>query len=343
MTITALQATWFMLVGVLFTGFAILDGFDLGVGFWHLRAKGDDERRSLLNAVGPVWDGNEVWLLTGGGALFAAFPPVYASVFSGFYLALMLVVLMLITRAVSLEFRSKLESPSWRRIWDGAFSVSSTVAALLFGVALGNVLRGILLDAQGNYTGTFLDLLNPYALLIGVLGLAMLAFHGANFAALKTGGELAARARRWSIGAGIAYAALFVVAAATTLATQPHLLENFGATPVLWAIPALALGAIVAGLLFAQRGRAGRAFLASAVSIAAQLGLVGAGLFPRLVPALGDPALSLTAANSSSSEKTLGVMLVLALVGMPFVLGYTVWAYRAFRGKVDVSHEANHY
>ena len=343
MTITALQATWFMLVGVLLTGFAILDGFDLGVGFWHLRAKGDAERRTLLNAVGPVCDCNEVWLLTGGGAIFAAFPPVYASVFSGFYLAMMLVVLMLITRAVSLEFRSKVESPSWRKLWDGAFSVSSTVAGLLFGVALGNVLRGITLDQGGNYTGTFLGLLNPYALLIGVLGLAMLAFHGANYAALKTDGELHSRARRWSTGAGIAYLVLFLAAVGTTIGTQPHLLENFSSTPILWAIPVIALCAIVAGLLFGRRGLPGRAFLASAISIAAQMGLAGAGLFPRLVPALGDPALSLTAANSSSSEKTLGVMLVLALVGMPIVLGYTIWAYRAFKGKVDVTNEANHY
>jgi cytochrome d ubiquinol oxidase subunit II len=343
MTITALQVTWFMLVGVLLTGFAILDGFDLGVGFWHLRARGDAERRTLLRTVGPVWDGNEVWLLTGGGAIFAAFPPVYASVFSGFYLAMMLVVLMLITRAVSLEFRSKVEAPGWRKVWDAAFSISSTVAGLLFGVALGNVLRGIPLDAAGNYTGTFLGLLNPYALLIGVLGLAMLAFHGANWAALKCDGELGARARRWAFGAGVVYAVLFGVAAAVTVATQPHLLENYAALPVLWAIPVLALAAIVAGLLFGKRGLPGRAFLASAVSIAAQLGLAGAGLFPRLVPALGDPALTLTAANSSSSEKTLGVMLVLALVGMPIVLGYTIWAYRAFRGKVNVAEETNHY
>jgi cytochrome d ubiquinol oxidase subunit II len=250
---------------------------------------------------------------------------------------------MLITRAVSLEFRSKVEGPGWRKLWDGAFSVSSTVAALLFGVALGNVLRGIPLDVDGNYTGTFFGLLNPYALLIGLLGLAMIAFHGANFAVIKTDGALHDRARGWSRIAGIAYLVLFLAAVGATLGTQPHLLENYSALPVLWVIPVVALAAIVAGLLFGRRGQPGRAFLASAVSVAAQFGLVGSGLFPRLVPALNDPALTLTAANSSSSEKTLGVMLVLALVGMPIVLGYTIWAYRAFKGKVNIADESNHY
>jgi cytochrome d ubiquinol oxidase subunit II len=190
---TALQVIWFFLLGVLFVGYAILDGFDLGVGFWHLGAKGDDERRAMLNAVGPVWDGNEVWLLTAGGALFGAFPAVYASVFSGFYLALMLVLLVLMARAISFEFRSQVQSPGWRGAWDVVFSVSSTVAILLFGVALGNILRGITLDPAGNYTGTFFGLLNPYALMIGVLGLAMLAFHGALYMVIKGSGELEER------------------------------------------------------------------------------------------------------------------------------------------------------
>ena len=190
-----LQTTWFLLVGVLLAGYTILDGFDLGVGTLHLfLAKDDRERRTSLNSIGPVWDGNEVWLLTGGGALFAAFPPVYATVFSGFYLALMLLLVALIVRAVSLEFRSKEASPRWRQGWDVAFAVSSALPALLFGVALGNVLRGVPLDADGEYAGTFFTLLNPFALVVGLGGLAMFVMQGACWLNLKTEGAMKARA-----------------------------------------------------------------------------------------------------------------------------------------------------
>ncbi len=340
---TTLQVIWFLLVGVLLTGFAILDGFDLGVGFWHLGAKGDKERRTLLNAVGPVWDGNEVWLLTGGGALFAAFPPVYASVFSGFYLAMMLVLLALISRAVSLEFRSKEESKTWRSTWDTVFSVASITASLLFGVALGNILRGIPLNGAGDYTGTFFGLLNPYAIMIGVVGVAMLAFHGANFIALKAPGDLGERARRWASIAGPIYLALFVVASVVTIVSQNHLLENFAAVPILWAIPVLALACVVASLLLSKKNQLKKAFLLSSLSIAGMMGITGASLFPRLVPALGALELSLTAANSSSSELTLKTMLILTIIGMPLVLGYTIWVYKAFGGKVDINSESNHY
>ncbi len=336
---TAYQVIWFVLVGVLLTVFAVLDGFDLGVGFWHLRAKGDEQRRTLLNAVGPVWDGNEVWLLTGGGALFAAFPPVYATVFSGFYLALMLLLLALITRAVAPEFRSQLPSPAWRQAWDVAFSVSSVVAGLLLAVALGNILRGIPLDADTNYAGSFLDLLNPYALLIGLLGLAMLAFHGALYIVLKAPGELESRARSWARGAGVAYLALYFAATAATIFTQPQLLENYEKLFVLWALPVLAPVAMGAGLLFNARGRAGLAFASSSTSIVVLMLTCGAGLFPALVPALGEPERSLTLMNASSSELTLKVMLLLTVLVLPLVLGYTFWAYRAFAGKVDLGHD----
>ncbi|MHC4421757.1 MAG: cytochrome d ubiquinol oxidase subunit II [Planctomycetota bacterium] len=340
---TELQVIWFVLLGVLFVGYAILDGFDLGVGFWHLRAKGDDERRAMLNAVGPVWDGNEVWLLTAGGVLFGAFPAVYASVFSGFYLALMLLLLALMARAISFEFRSQTESPGWRGAWDVVFSVSSSVAILLFGVALGNILRGVPLDASGNYLGSFLTLLNPYALMIGVLGLAMLAFQGALYMVIKGSGELEARARGWAAAAGYLYLALFVVAAVVSVATQAHLLENYRAVAVLWTIPVLVLAFIAGAIVLHRRGQAGRAFLCSSLSIAVIWGLVGAGLFPRLVPALGAPGLSLTLANASSGESTLKAMLIIALFGMPLVIGYTAWVYWAFKGKVDPSHESSHY
>jgi cytochrome d ubiquinol oxidase subunit II len=339
---TELQVTWFFLVGLLLTVFAILDGFDLGVGFWHLWTRRDEDRRTLLTAIGPVWDGNEVWLLTGGGALFAAFPPVYATVFSGFYLAMMLVLLALILRAVSPEFRTKAQTPGERRVWDTTFALGSIVAGLLLGVALGNILRGIPLDAAGEYAGTFWGLLNPFALLVGVMGLAMLAFQGALFIVLKAGGELAARARRWAAGAGSVYLLLTLVAMAVTLGTQRHLLANYGRVAALWAIPLLTLFFIVVGLIFNRRGQAARAFTFSSLSIFSVMAMVGAGLFPRLVPALGAPELSLTAANASSSELTLKSMLILALIGVPIVLAYTIWVYRAFGGKVDLSRDAHY-
>ena len=340
---TSLQVIWFCLLGVLFIGYAVLDGFDLGVGFWHLRAKGDDERRTMLNSVGPVWDGNEVWLLSAGGVLFGAFPPVYASVFSGFYLALMLVLLGLMARAISFEFRSQDESSRWRNAWDVVFSLSSVVATLLFGIALGNILRGIPLDSSGNFTGSFWTLLNPYALMIGILGLAMIAFQGALYTVIKASGDLESRARDWAQNAGYIYLALFLVASVVTIATQVHLLENYRDVVVLWVVPALVLAFIVGAIVFHRRGEAGRAFLNSSLSIAAIWCLVGSGLFPRLVPALDAPELSLTLANASSGDLTLKTMLVIALLGMPVVIGYTIWVYWAFKGKVDLGRESSHY
>ena len=333
---TTLQVVWFLLIGVLLVGYAILDGFDLGAGFWHLFSKGDGERRAIMNSVGPVWDGNEVWLLTGAGAIFAAFPPVYATVFSGFYMAMMLLLLALIGRAVAFEFRSKVESPAWRKAWDVTFALGSTGAALLFGVAVGNVLRGIPLDVHGNFTGTFLGLLNPYALLTGLLGVAMVATQGGLYLVMKTEGALHDRAIGWSLKASVVYIALYLVAAVWTVTSHPHLMESYAAAPVLWVLPALALAGMVAALLLTRRGSDGKAFLASSVGIAALLGTSGAGLFPRWVPALGDLDRSLTVWTSSSSELTLKTMLVLALIGMPIVIGYTIFIYRTFRGKVVV-------
>jgi cytochrome d ubiquinol oxidase subunit II len=335
---SGLQVVWFLLVGLLLTVYAILDGFDLGVGFWYLRTKKEKEKGILRAAIGPVWDGNEVWLLTGGGALFAAFPPVYATVFSGFYLALILVLVALIFRAVSLEMRDKVDSASWKRAWDLAFGIGSTVAALLLGVALGNILRGVPLDAGGRFAGTFLGLLNPYALLVGLLGLAMMLTHGALYIVLKSDGDLAARARAQAARSSLVYLVLYIMATLFTVATQPQLLDNFKAHPLLWLIPTLALVTVVATAILSRRESAGRAFIASSLSIAALMGTAGASLFPKLVPASNDPALSLTAFNSSSSQLTLWTMLVLTMIGLPLVLTYTIWAYRAFAGKA-VAHE----
>jgi len=337
---SALQVIWFGLIGVLLVGYAILDGFDLGVGFWHLFTKKEEDRRVLLNSIGPVWDGNEVWLLTGAGAIFAAFPHVYATVFSGFYLALMLVLFALIFRAVAIEFRGQVDSPGWRGRWDVAFSIGSILPALLFGVALGNILRGLPLDSGMHFTGNFFTLLNPYALLIGVLGLAMLATHGAIYIVMKAEGDLARRARGWAGMSWIAFVALIVVAHAVTMLTQPHLLGNYLDLPVLFAIPILTVIGAVMTKVFLKRDRPGRAFVSSSLTIALLFATCGAGLFPYMVPALNDPELGLTIMNASSSSMTLTVMLVMTLIGMPLVVGYTIWVYRAFSGKTAPDEHA---
>ncbi len=332
---TTLQVTWFLLVGLLLTVYAVLDGFDLGLGFWHLFAKKDEERRVLIQSVGPVWDGNEVWLLTGGGAIFAAFPPVYATVFSGFYLALMLLLLALISRAVSVEFRSKVESAGWRRIWDWAFGLGSSLAALLFGVALGNLLRGLPLDAAGNFQGSFFTLLNPYALLIGAVGFCMLLTHGALYASLKTSGDLENRALGWAKIAWFFYLGLFALTSVITAVAMPELLANYLHSPILFGIPALALLFVVLQGVFIFKGSSRTAFVFSALSIVTLMAMAGASLFPRLVPALGVPELSLTAFNASSSELTLTTMLILALIGMPIVIAYTIWTHRKFAYRIQ--------
>jgi cytochrome bd ubiquinol oxidase subunit II len=329
-----LATVWFVLFFVLITGYAILDGFDLGVGVLSLFGRSDEERRLHLNAIGPVWDGNEVWLLTGGGALFAAFPGVYASVFSGFYIALMLLLAALIARAVSFEFRSKVESPAWRSGWDLAFGIGSLLPALLFGVATGNVLRGIPLDPGGNYTGTFLALLNPYALLVGLTGLAMFVAHGALYMAMKSGDDLRDRMRTWALRAWIPWVVLFGLTSLATPFLAPHLVSGTLLRPSLWLGLLLALGGLGALPVLARKGAYLQAFLASSAAIAGSILIGASSLYPRLVPALGDLSRSLTIHNASSTPRTLGVMLVIALIGMPIVIAYTAFVYRVFKGRV---------
>jgi len=328
-----LRIVWYLLIGVLLTGYAILDGFDLGVGvLFPFIAKDERDRRTLLQAIGPVWDGNEVWLLTGGGAIFAAFPHVYATVFSGFYLALMLVIFALIFRAVSMEFR---RDARWRKFWDGAFAVGSFLPALLYGVAMGNLARGIPLDANMNFTGNFFTLLNPYALLIGLLGLAMFVVQGATYTIQKTEGDLQARARQWLRGSQVAFAVLFVVATVATTFVRPAAFSQ----PLAWLAGLVVVAAFVLGWVFAAQKKDLPAFLASSTTIAGLMGIYGASNFPNMVPALNDPALSLTIYNSSSSQLTLTVMLVMALVGMPIVIAYTAFIYHVFKGKVRLTEE----
>ncbi|HEY3375851.1 MAG TPA: cytochrome d ubiquinol oxidase subunit II [Armatimonadota bacterium] len=332
---SALQIIWFGLIAVLLVGYAILDGFDLGVGFWHLLARQEGTRRTFLTAIGPFWDGNEVWLLTAGGALFAAFPPVYATVFSGFYLALVVVLAALILRAVSLEWRAREATAAARNRWDVVFALCSIVATLLFGVAFGNILHGLPLDRVGNFTGAFFSLLNPFAVLIGLVNCAMLATHGALYLSLRTRGELAAQTRTWALRAWWTYLPLALVAVIAAIATQPHLLRNYIALPALWLLPALALLAILLIGRFTARGQAAPAFAASAAGIALLLIAAAAGLFPTLVPALGHPAWNLTVMDSSS-PLTLTVMLIITFIGMVLVAIYTTWVYRTFSGPVQV-------
>lgn len=331
---TALQITWFLLIGLLLAVYAVLDGFDLGVGFWSLFAGTEEERKALTGAIGPHWDGNEVWLLLGGGALFAAFPRVYATVFSGMYLALILVLFALILRAVSLEYGAQKESPHWRKAWNWCFGLGSALPALLFGVALGNILRGLPLDADANFTGSFFSLLNPYALLCGLICFFMMAFHGALFAALKTEGEPHDKALGQASFSWIVYFVLLIAGLLVTFFAQPHLMANFRKAPVLWLLPVLVIAAVIVARAMLAKGKIGAAFTASAVSIIAIAATIWAWLFPYLVPALHEGGKSLSIYDSSSSKLTLTVMLILAVIGVPIVLAYTIWSYRAFRGKV---------
>ncbi len=334
MDLQALQVIWFILYFVLIAGYAILDGFDLGVGALSLFAKDQRERGIHMDSIAPVWDGNEVWLLTAGGALFAAFPFVYATVFSGFYLALMLLLVALIWRAVSFEFRNKVHSPGWIRAWDWAFGLGSLLPPVLFGVAVGNILRGIPLTEKTEFAGTFLGLLNPYAVLVGVLALVMFLAHGAIYLVLKTDGDLQARMQRWAPGLWIGWVVLYFAATVASLFVSPFLFDGILKNPVFWILFPLMMACVVLIPVLLKSGRHMLAFIASSAAIATQIGLAALGLFPRLVPALNDPKLSLTIYNASSTQRTLTTMLMIALVGVPIVIGYTIFIYRVFKGKV---------
>ena len=321
-----LQLVWFLLIGVLLAGYAILDGFDLGVGMMHLFiARTDRDRRILLNTIGPVWDGNEVWLLTGGGAIFAAFPKVYATVFSGFYLALMLLLTALVVRAVSLEFRSKVEATTWRATWDAAFAFGSFLPALLFGVAIGNILRGVPIASDGEFAGTFLGLLNPFSLAVGLLSVAMFLMQGASWLSLRTEDALRARAMVVARFAWIAFVALWLIVTLYARFEAPRLFLNY-AQPLTWIAPIVCVAAVAAYPFLSGL----RAFAASSVAIAALIAIMGQALYPYMVPSLGDLSNGLTIRNASSTPLTVKVMLAIALVGMPFVVGYTIWIYRRF-------------
>lgn len=331
-----LNTVWFALVGVLLIGYAVLDGFDLGTGALHLFAKSDTDRRLFINAIGPVWDGNEVWLVTGGGALFAAFPEVYATAFSGFYMALILLLFALIFRAVAIEFRSKQPMRWWRQMWDVSFSVSSLVASLLIGVALGNVALGIPLAADHEFAGSFFGLLNPYALLVGITTVALFMMHGAIYLVMKTEGELHANLRRWVNNAIIFFIICYAATTAATLLYIPHMIETIKANPWLFVLPLLNALAIANIPREIYHGRDWRAFLSSGASIAALLTLFGIGMYPNLIFSSPIAENSLTIYNAASSAKTLEIMLIIAAIGVPVVLAYTASIYWIFRGKVKL-------
>ncbi|MHC4943146.1 MAG: cytochrome d ubiquinol oxidase subunit II [Planctomycetota bacterium] len=332
-----LNTIWFILVGILLTGYAILDGFDLGVGALHLLTRTDHDRRIMINAIGPVWDGNEVWLVTGGGALFAAFPEAYASAFSGFYMAMMLLLVGLIFRAVAIEFRSKRPSPLWRRFWDVSFSVSSILSSLLIGVALGNVALGVPLDGNHEFTGTFWGLLHPYALLVGITTVALFMMHGAIYVVMKTEGSLQAMIRGWINRTIVFFIICYIITTLATILWNSHLLDNLRAFPVLFAIPVLNALAVANIPREIHHGRDFMAFLSSCASMVALLALFGVGMYPNLILSnSGVVESSLTIYNAASSEKTLTIMLTIALMGMPVVIAYTVSIYWIFRGKVKL-------
>jgi len=329
-----LELIWFVLMAALLTGYAILDGFDLGVGMLHPLARDEHERRLFVNAIGPLWDGNEVWLVTFGGALFAMFPEAYATIFSGFYVAFVLLLFALIFRAVSLEFRGKIASARWRRAWDWGFFGSSLLATVLFGVAVGNGVLGVPLDARGVYAGGFLDLVGPYQLPTAGLTLTLFTLHGGLFLHLKTEGAVQERlgGLLWHVW-GL-FLVLYLLTTIFTLLAVPSASANFRHYP--WAGAAVVVNvlaiAYIPRALFLRRY--GRAFLASTVTIACMVFLFAMAVFPNVVPARNDPALSWTIYNAASSPKTLSIGLLFAGIGMPFVLAYTGIVYWTFRGKV---------
>ena len=331
------NTVWFVALSFMLTGYAVLDGFDLGVGVLHFFVgRTSAERATAIDAIGPVWNGNEVWLLAAGGSMVVAFPHVYASAFSGFYLALMLVLWLLLLRGIAIEFRHQLNHPMWHDFWDVVFSGASTLLAVLFGVAVGNVLRGVPLDANGEFQGTFTLMLNPFALLGGVLSVAVLSLHGSAWLAVKTDGPVQARARR--LAGPLWWAAVLLLGAmvAASFAVRPDFTRNFARWPSLMVVPAFTVGGAVAFRVFRRRQDDGRAFAASATMIAGTLGGAAAGLFPYLLlPLPGSTHPGLDIYNSASAGSSLRIALGVYLFGMTLVIAYLAHAYWIWRGKVE--------
>ncbi|WP_293606226.1 cytochrome d ubiquinol oxidase subunit II [Polaromonas sp. UBA4122] len=363
-----LKIIWWLLVGVLLVGFAIMDGHDMGVGtLLPFVGQDDVERRVVINTVGPHWEGNQVWFITGGGAIFAAWPLVYATAFSGFYWAMMAVLWALFFRPVGFDYRSKIHNATWRSTWDWCLFIGSAVPPLIFGVAFGNLLQGVPFQFDGymvsTYTGTFWQLLNPFALLAGVVSSAMITMHGGAYLAHRTEGVIQARAVKGAVGAAIVMVVAFVAAGVwlqnidgyriTSVIDPANLADpmnktvvreagawmaNYGRQPLLWLLPALGVGCglLAAGLLLARRTLT--AFVASALALVGVIGTAGASMFPFIMPSSTLPAASLTVWDSVSSHLTLGIMFWATVIFMPLIIVYTSWAYRVMRGKVTAAH-----
>ena len=331
-----IHTAWFVVLAFMLAGYAVLDGFDLGVGTLHLAlGKNTRERSMLVDTIGPVWNGNEVWLLAAGGAMFVAFPHVYATSFSGFYLALMLVLWLLLLRGLGIEFRHQIDNDLWKHAWDVTFCLASALLALLFGVALGNVLRGVPLDASGEFRGTFALLLNPFSVLAGLLSVAVLSMHGAAWVALKTEGDLQARARRFSRRLWWVAMALLVAMVAASFAVRPDFTTNFGRYPWLSIVPVVTLVAAAAIRIYQARADDLHAFLACAAFIAGTLASVAAGLYPDLLPARpGSAHPGLDIYNAASPEGSLRIALGIYLFGLSLIGVYLVNIYRIWSGKV---------
>jgi len=343
------ETLWFVFVALMIAMYVLLDGFDLGAGAIHLVAARDDrERRKIIRAIGPVWDGNEVWLIAGGGTLFFAFPVLYASSFSGFYLPLIIVLWLLMLRGLSIELRGHIGDPMWASFWDAVFFLGSSLLAVFFGAALGNVVRGVPLDADGyffqplwtdfNPFSETPGILDPYTVLIGLLALATLIVHGANFIAVKTDGDLNARSRTISRRFTYATVALTVLATAFTFWVSPWMLDSFNERPYGYVLPLVAIAGLVGMVLFNLRNDDRAAFLSSGAYIIGMLTSTVFGVYPKVLPAV-DPANSLTIYNASASEYGMAVGLVWWSIGMVLAVVYFVVIYRLFRGKVSLEDE----
>ena len=339
---------WFILIGVLLAGYALFDGFDLGVGMLYpFLGKSESDKSVMRRSIGPIWDGNEVWLLTAGGALFAAFPPAYATVFSGFYLALMLLLFGLIMRAASMEFRHS--DPKWSKFWDGAFFLGSTVPALLFGVAVGNIVRGLPLTEAGEmmaageavFGANLLAALNPYSIIIGLLGLAWVGAHGAAWLAKKSTGDLQARSIKVRNLFGVVQLLMVVVAGIATKFLAPEAFGRVTGSVIGWLFVALLVGASIAAIVLGRKGSDLQAFFATAATAIGLVGVWAAAIFPYIVPALpGSAGEGLTVAASSSSPLALTAMLIIAIIGVPLVLFYHYLLYvKTYAGKIEPEEE----
>lgn len=341
MTLETLQFIWFTAFVVLVTGYIILDGFDLGVGVLHLFSKKDEERRLMLNSIGPVWDGNEVWLVTAGGALFAGFPPIYATLLSGFYTPIMALLGGLIFRAVAIEFRSKSESLIWRWFWDVAFALASGLIAFVLGVFIGNLIHGVPLNDNGEFAGTLADLLNPYAILVGVMVFALFMMHGAIYLMMKTEGEFHETMRSFVNPSIVFFIVTYAITTVATLIYHPHMVASFKERWAIFLIAIVNIFAIANIPREINMGRDFRAFLSSCGNMVCLMALYGLGTYPTIVRDNTPPYVNdLTIYNASSSELTLKVLLIIALVGLPMVVAYTTSIYWVFRGKVKLDEHS---